>query len=671
MGTVTTASFRSLPARRSTGHTSDGTLWQLVHYLSTVELYYSTNEGSTWTAHACSPVSLNESTTSYPVFMVIDVNDFLWLVQGSSTSTDEITIYWSGEALTTSGPSTLNETVLANTYPTVRDVVVRWWSGNARVSVFSTGTNVGARISTAVFIGGTTAESAFATVAFDIGTDMSAVEGRLDFAHNGDGKTATSADLHLVHNTSTSGAGLRYRKIVSELTVGSAREVVSLSYGEFDVMFDGARTVVAYTLSASNTVVRWWERNSSDTTSTERTPATLSDGAVEGLALAGGKDDETRLYVWGATSDDPKKSIYDRSLNTFTAWEALVAATITQGISVPQAFRSGGTVLVYDDGDIKSVFDVDNSAPLAPTWVSPSNNSTQNINNSLTLDWSFNDDGDTQSAYVLERVVDGGSAEYLTASGPSWGASEVENASSTSAVTLASSWATNGQVTVYKVKTLDSADEPSPWSSGLTITGSTPINPVLVTPANAATITGSTLPEVTWTATEQTAYRGRVLDGAEVLEDTGKVTTTVKSWQPSVILPNGTTGSVEVRVWNDADLESATPDSHTFTVTFVAPATPTIAVTASDADGRIRVVVTNPTPTGSQPTVFSHDLYVRVASGGRQVGERVVGGSGIRIATGESGTTLDDYAAASGVDFEYRVRAVSLAGSDAYSAWSS
>ena len=82
------------------------------------------------------------------------------------------------------------------------------------------------------------------------------------------------------------------------------------------------------------------------------------------------------------------------------------------------------------------------------------------------------------------------------------------------------------------------------------------------------------------------------------------------------------------------------------------------------------MAIADPTPTGGQPTVETHDIFVRVAAGGRQSGERTVNDDGIRISTGvvvTNGTYLD-YAAATGTDFEYRTLAVAGTATT-YSAW--
>jgi hypothetical protein len=69
--------------------------------------------------------------------------------------------------------------------------------------------------------------------------------------------------------------------------------------------------------------------------------------------------------------------------------------------------------------------------------------------------------------------------------------------------------------------------------------------------------------------------------------------------------------------------------------------------------------------------VSYHDVFVRVASGGVQDRERTVDDDGIRISTqtvSEDGTFYD-YAAASGVSYEYRTLAVASNGAVKYSAW--
>jgi hypothetical protein len=137
------------------------------------------------------------------------------------------------------------------------------------------------------------------------------------------------------------------------------------------------------------------------------------------------------------------------------------------------------------------------------------------------------------------------------------------------------------------------------------------------------------------------------------------------------VFTDGQTGlKIELTCWNAADVPGV--DTNTgIAVSFTPPATPGLTVTATNSAGYMTIVIADPTPGGSQPTVDTHDIYVRVAAGGRQVGERTVGpADGIRISTGivvANGTFLDR-AAAGNTDFEYRSLAVAGTAS-AFSAW--
>lgn len=81
-------------------------------------------------------------------------------------------------------------------------------------------------------------------------------------------------------------------------------------------------------------------------------------------------------------------------------------------------------------------------------------------------------------------------------------------------------------------------------------------------------------------------------------------------------------------------------------------------------------MITNPAPTGSEPTVTGNDVWVRVATGGRKDVDRPVGGDGARLAlaVASSGTFVDRAPRANTV-YEYRVRAQGDNDVSAWSAW--
>jgi WD40 repeat protein len=375
---------------------------------------------------------------------------------------------------------------------------------------------------------------------------------------------------------------------------------------------------------------------------------TVYGGSTRGVSFS-----PDGLYLSSLIDASPFVKIYSRSGDTFTL------------LSAPASLPTGSSV----NGNDYSI-NV-NAAPFAPTWVAPADNSYQNRDASLLLDWDFTDGdaGDSMSAYALSKSVDGATLEYWNASTSAWVAAEVKNPTANTFTTLGSGWATAGESIEYKAKTWDAADAAGPYGSGLTVNAATATVPVLDAPATSALLAGSSA-VIGWTVAAQAAYQVRVLSSADAeLFSTGKVTGAVTEITLGYVFSDGATGlKVELTTWNAFDVPGI--DTNTgISVTFDPPAVPVLTVTANAA-GYLSVVIADPTPTGSQPTVDTHDVFVRVAAGGRQVGERTVGGDGIRISTGtvETNGTYLDYAAATGTDFEYRTLA-QAGGATAYSAW--
>lgn len=96
------------------------------------------------------------------------------------------------------------------------------------------------------------------------------------------------------------------------------------------------------------------------------------------------------------------------------------------------------------------------------------------------------------------------------------------------------------------------------------------------------------------------------------------------------------------------------------TVSYTPPAVPALTMTTRDTDATITVLITNPAPTGGQPSVTAHDLYRRENGAGE----------GIRIAAGlPPGTSYVDRTPAAGVDYSYRVVAFGNNGTTSTSVW--
>ncbi len=508
---------------------------------------------------------------------------------------------------------------------------------------------------------------------------------RLDFRHTGgaDPSTVASSSPDLFVCTGSTSAITYFYKLsysAGSWTVGSQQSIVA-SGGDGThraAIFDGTRFVMAIKDSSPTTDVLVYERDAADTTTTTRTPPSLTS-AVDGLDISYDSLQNIYLFAADATNDDIWYVKYDRAGNSWGSWTTLEASTssgtgygtlsVTRGY--PQT-KIGALWLAGTGSPFSVTYEAVqvNVAPQASTWASPPNNSAQDAAATVAIDWDFVDSpGDTQSAYALKRVISG-TTTYYNAGTSGWDVGEVKNTSTTSGVTMPATWAAPADSVALSVKTWDAIDTVGVYSSTLTLLGSTVANPTVTAPATNATVTVAS-PTISWTVSSQSAYQVRILTSASALIfSTGKVT----SASTSITLPYSlTTGLVdikcEVTTWNsDGLICSATSITTGIDVTFTPPGTPVLTVTAVPASGYISVAIADPAP-GVQ--VSYHDIYVRVKTGGTQSGERTVApATGIRIATGvaEDGTFLDR-AAASGTDYEYRTQTFGVNGSTTNSAW--
>jgi hypothetical protein len=690
--TTSTASYATKGGRH-TAVTAAGVDWAMSYNLASTrfEFRYSNDNGATWTENTSLRVTVAANRAAEAEFYIGAGDRACFASCGSGG----YQVRFTPNLATATSWTTLTNNTSQNTVQIgCRVFNYGTLSGTPTYAILVFESNSGGELDWWTWQRRVSNNSAYSEqrVAFASGLAES-TQFDFDFQHNGDGKTAvTNPAIYVVHRSLIGNRVWFQRRAWNNTQRGwsttvSGRLIYSGSATSTDPLaglFDGTRFVMAFTDTGSPTLPRWFERNAADTTTTPRTVPALSDGTIKGLSLGRDGTGDTRLYAIGS-GGNVYRSKFQRAAGTFESWATIAnpGLATSNSLSVQAGYRGNGANLLYTAG-LSSPFgiqfrrDAFNVAPTAPTWVSPANNAAVPVASAPTLVWTFNDPdaGDTQSAYALSRQINGGTLEYLNAAAGTWGASEVKNTSTSSSVNLAGPGdgiVDAGDVGVFKVKTWDAADVAGPYGSSLTLTGSVPVTPVLTAPADASTITTSTIGLVEWTTTEQTAYRVRLLTSADaVIYDSGKIVSDSTSHEPATALTNGLTGAkVEVRVWNADGLEGPT-DTHTFDVAFVAPATPTLVVAADNANGRISVTVTDPTPSGDplQPTVTSRDLFVRVAAGGRTVGERSTDAAGIRIAAGSTDMVLYDYAAASGVDFEYMVRArASSNGTSSDSAW--
>ena len=306
-----------------------------------------------------------------------------------------------------------------------------------------------------------------------------------------------------------------------------------------------------------------------------------------------------------------------------------------------------------------------NTPPTAPTWNN-TNPTTEDVDETLLLDWNFNDaDGDAQSDFTIRRTIGAGSINYWN--GTTWQASEdasTKIATATESHNMAASWGADGDGThVYAVKTWDPSDEVSPWSANLDVTPSAQDNPTITAPTGTVGVSA----QATWTASSQTAYRvvssdttsTTDMDAGTLEYDSGWVISS-ELFHNTLLFPvNGATRYFRVQTKNDEGLLSDI-DQETLTVSWTPPTTPTLVATADTPSvGAIGVVIDNPAP--NTPVVVSNDLYRRI------VGES---GPGTRIAANVAvDGTVTDWLAAHGVNYEYLVRAIADTSATADSAW--
>jgi hypothetical protein len=444
--------------------------------------------------------------------------------------------------------------------------------------------------------------------------------------------------------------------------------------------WDGSRWLMGAVSSVDTSRVNIYERNSANTSTTLRQTPQHPNGAIRSYCHTyDNSSGNIRVYAVGTSNATLYHIEYNRTAGTWGSWTQLSANAILGTTPNQFSVRRGGTYRnsKYDVGWI-SASPTPNTvthtaqavavAPSTPTWDTSAqpyiNGGAADVNASLTLDWNFidADSSDTQSAYALRRQIGAGSFSYWNAGSSTWGASEVFNSSGTTAVTLSSGWGAGSDANhQYWVRTRDSTVLDSSYGSSLTLIPSVKANPTITSPTAAAVLTANNV-TVTWTVSEQTAYRvvlKQTSPSAFTHHDSGWITGTATSYAIPATMPDVTGWTIELTTRNNEGLASTTI-TRSFTVDYIEPMTPTLVVTPSTSNGRIDVAITNPAPSGGAPSFSYQDLYRR------KVGET----TGVRIAVGlTSGVTFQDGRAAARTAYEYQVRAYGVNGTEKVSSW--
>lgn len=212
----------------------------------------------------------------------------------------------------------------------------------------------------------------------------------------------------------------------------------------------------------------------------------------------------------------------------------------------------------------------------------------------------------------------------------------------------------NGSSWQWRMRTWDAAGLVGPWSSYSTFSTSAGGTVTITSPATdnpGGQITDDYT--ITWSVsgTTQAYYRVKVVKTSDssTLSDTGFVASVATSAGISGLL-SGSEYRVEVTVRNAGLVDSGT-GTRLITPAYSNPDTPTVTLSTPDGGGYILVTVDNPVPTGDKPLPSTNQIRRRVYDSGDDY--QVIG-------TCAADGTYRDYTAASGVTYEYVVRAVAV-----------
>ena len=496
----------------------------------------------------------------------------------------------------------------------------------------------------------------------------------LDFRHTGNGKSPeTGAALWLCWGRTTLYcvklpwvSGPSWFGPFATVTIASGLTAQDYSMGRQNGY--GDKFNVAY---PNGSAVSVSERNIDNSGGSTRTTGAHPQGTVRYLTLSNSATNNNyRVFAVGTTTDDLYYNDFTASSNTWGGWN-LVSGTDIVG-TVPNNFTArrnnygnGQYDLVIAGGTtpytLTHTSSTAASAPNTPSITAPENGAAKDVNQSLTISWTFTDDDplDSQLSYALKRVI-GASTTYWNNGTTTWQGSEVFNTSGTSSKTFSSGWGSDSDAPHnYSVKVKDQAGLASPaYSSAVQVIPSAQANPTLTSPG--ASVTTPTL-TASWTVASQSAYRAILESASVVIYDSGWVSSAATSIVLPTNLQDGVSYTFKLTTRNTEGLDS-TQISQAFTVSLTPPPVPTsVTLTPNSEEGGIYVTIDNAVPSGGQPDFASQDIYRR------NVGDT---SNGVRIASAiAEDATFFDFTVASGVDYEYRVLVRGVNQTTIYSSW--
>jgi hypothetical protein len=423
--------------------------------------------------------------------------------------------------------------------------------------------------------------------------------------------------------------------------------------------YDGTRYMMAVPSPDDTTMVRVYQRNQANTSTTTIDTPAHTTGTVKNVALSYDTTTKNlRVYAVGTTTAVLYYVDYVRATATWTSWATVVATAVTtstewgvkyggsSGTAKHDVLTTAGSVNPWTVTHTQQAV---STAPAIAAFVTSgqayTNGGPANVGAALPLAWTFSDadPGQTQGSYALSRQIGAATIAYWNAGTSTWGASETQNASVTQGVTLPSGWVGAADADLphtYKVKVWDSTGVVAPgYSAQLVLNPSTQVNPTVTAPVAASTLTTDTV-TVTWTAAEQTGARVVLVQTSPVARtvyDTGAMMGfTDTSYTVPVRLDNATAWTVTLYTYNAEGLASAA-QTKAFSVAYAAPPAVVCTPTASTTLGLMSVATSALTPVGTQPAIVSVDVYRRVKTASTLISNGDFNGSTTGF-TGSGGT---------------------------------
>ena len=268
-----------------------------------------------------------------------------------------------------------------------------------------------------------------------------------------------------------------------------------------------------------------------------------------------------------------------------------------------------------------------NVAPLVPTNLAPSGVVVDRIK-TTRLSWTHNDTDSQSKADIQWRQQGASTWIDITSNGNDREYFIGANTFSVGAIE-------------WRVRTYDSQSVVSPWSNTAVFTA--------VEPSTAPTITAPTSPVaiarpvVMWTSVNQASYQVVVEDSLNAtVWDSGEIVSTNKAVTIGTDLDNGGQYTIKVRI-KDAGGLFSTFASTNINVSYTPPVVPILEVMTNSRG--VTLLVSNPPPTGTQPTVIGNDIYKKI------------GDTFIRIAK-DIQESYTDYETVSQATYEYQVVAI-------------